>query len=85
MSIFTKIGDWFDEVLIPEWRQAYKFLSVQLSTIFTTAVVVWLSLPEEQKASILEIIGVNGASTLALVSFVMIVIARLKSQPNLPQ
>lgn len=83
MSFLSKLKEKIVNNLIPDWKQAYKMFSVQISTIFSTALTVWLVLPEDQKAAILGIVGVNGASALALAGFVLVVIGRLKSQPSL--
>lgn len=85
MSLISSIKDKFKNVWIPEWKSAWKMLSVQASAIFSTASLTWLALPDEQKGTILGIIGVNGPAMLASVGFILVVVARLKAQPDLPK
>lgn len=71
--------DWFDKVLVPEWRSFWKMASVQWNLIWGAAIPVWLALPEEQKASVLSAIGINPGWIVAA-AFVIGILARLKSQ-----
>lgn len=69
--------------LIDEWRQAWRYLSVQASTFFAAVALTWIMLPADQQALILGILGVDGPAWAALTGFVVIVITRLKAQPEL--
>lgn len=73
------IINWFDKVLVPEWRKALKMMSVWWNIIWAAAVPGWLTLPEDQKASILGAIGVN-PGWIVMAAFVVGILARLKSQ-----
>lgn len=73
------IMNWFDKVLVPEWRKALSMFSVWWNLICGAAVPVWLALTEDQKASILSAIGVN-PGWLVTAAFVVGILARLKAQ-----
>jgi hypothetical protein len=73
------ITNWFDKVLVPEWRKTLKMLSFWWSTLCAAAVPAWLMLPEDQKAAILGAIGINPGWIIAA-SFVISIVLRLKSQ-----
>ena len=67
---------------VPNWQEAYKWLSVQLSFIGATIALVWQMLPEAQKDSVLQFIGLR-PGTLAAIMFALVIVGRLKSQPGL--
>ena len=73
------ISNWFDRVLVPEWRKAWRMFSVWWAAICAAAVPAWMLLPEDQKASILSALGVNPGWIVAA-SFVVSIVLRLKSQ-----
>lgn len=77
----SSISNWFDKVLVPEWRAALKMLSTQWNLICTAAVPLWMALPEDQKASILSALGINPGWIVAAL-FVVGILARLKYQPS---
>lgn len=85
MSFFSSLKDKFENVWIPEWKSAWKMLSVQAGTIFSTVALTWLALPDDQKNNILSLIGVNGPAAFAAAGFALVVIARLKAQPSLKE
>lgn len=66
--------------LIDEWRDAWRFLSVQLSVLGSALAATWVLLPKEQQEAILSLIGVDGPGVLAMVGFLAIVWGRLKAQ-----
>lgn len=53
------ITSWFDKTLIPEWRKALKMLSVQWAGLCLAAAPIWGALSDEQKASLLGILGIR--------------------------
>jgi len=71
-------------VMIPEWRQSWKYLTVQLSGLYAAVSAAWPLLPEDQKVYVLSKLGYDGVGALALLGFVSIVVARWKHQPALP-
>jgi hypothetical protein len=73
------ISEWFDKVLVPEWRKALKMASVWWNILWASAVPVWLTLPEDKQAAILSALGVN-PGWLVTAAFVIGIVARLKSQ-----
>jgi len=75
----NRITDWFDRVLVPEWRSFWKMASFWWNTLCAAAVPVWLTLPEDQKASILSAIGVNPGWLIGA-SFLISIVVRMKSQ-----
>lgn len=84
MIFFTALKDKITNTLIPEWKHAWKMLSIQLSAIGTAASSAWLMMTDDQRGSILGIIGINGPSVIALVAFTAIILGRLKAQASIP-
>lgn len=68
--------------LIDEWKEAWRYLSVQLSSAFAVASLTWLALPDEQRSAILSALGINPGWVVA-VSFLVVVVARIKAQTGL--
>lgn len=60
--------------LVEDWRQAWKWLSVQLSA----GIVLWLSLPPDTQASIVG--GLFPPERVPLVLAVLVVVGRLIQQ-----
>jgi hypothetical protein len=73
------LSNWFDKVLIPEWRKSMKMLSVQWGAICIAAAPIWSALSDEQKASLLGILGISPAWYVA-VAVVISIVLRLKAQ-----
>lgn len=63
--------------LIPEWRRAWRMLSVQIAAL----AVLWVALPADAQASILGAIGIDAADLPGVLGALMIV-ARLVAQPK---
>ena len=63
--------------LIPEWRSAWRMLSVQIGAL----AVVWVALPADTQTAILRLIGIDAAHLPALVGLAVIV-GRLIAQPK---
>lgn len=38
--------EWLDRVLVPEWRKAWKWSSVQLAAVFSAAIAAFASQPQ---------------------------------------
>lgn len=83
-TMFESVKTYFDKKLIPEWRIAWRYLSVQLGTIYAAFAAAWPLLTETQKASLFSVFGGKGPSLLALLGFLSIIIARWKTQSGLP-
>lgn len=67
--------------LIDDWRQAWRFLSVQLSALGAAASAAWIMLTDAQREALLSFLpGGNGAAYVVLVTFVAIIAGRLKQQ-----
>lgn len=73
------ITNWFDKVLVPEWRSFWKMLSFWWTASCTTAAPMWLALTDEQRAAILSALGVSPAWYVAG-AFVVGFLLRMKSQ-----
>jgi hypothetical protein len=73
------LTEWLDKTLIPEWRKALKMLSVQWGVLCMAAAPIWESLSEEQRASLLGILGISSA-WYVVAAVVIGVVLRLKSQ-----
>ncbi len=54
-----KLLKWLDTHLIDDWTKAWKLLSVAWNTACAAAAPVWVSLSDDQKASILAVVGVH--------------------------
>jgi hypothetical protein len=64
-----------DKILVSDWRQAWKWLSVQISALL----VVWASIPADQQAAILALVGLDQSKLVGLMG-VAIIIGRLVAQ-----
>ncbi len=64
-------------MLIPEWRKAWKFLSVQVGAI----AVLWAGLPADTQAAVLNFLKLDQQRLTGLIGLTMIV-ARLIAQPK---
>jgi len=81
-----KFKNWLQSQLIPDWRNAWKFLSVRAEAIYAAVLVAWFSLPPDQQLMILSAIPFVGGKALLVVvviAFLAKVGARLKAQPAL--
>ncbi len=67
--------------LIPEWRKAYRMLSVQ----FAAFAVLWLALPEAQQVKILTLLPWVSADQVAGLLILLGIVGRLVSQPKVRQ
>jgi len=64
-----------DKILIPDWRDAWKWLSMWGAAIL----VAWSTLPAEQQNAILQLFGIN-ASTLTALMGLAIMVGRVIKQ-----
>lgn len=85
MFFFTAVKDKFVNFWIPEVKHAWKMLSVQLSGLGVAATTAWLMITDDQRNSLLGLIGLNGPSVLALIAFTAIIVGRLKAQNSIPK
>ncbi len=67
--------------LIPEWRKAWRMLSVQ----FAALAVLWLSLPEQQQVKILTLVPWLSADQVAGALILLGLLGRLIAQPKVRQ
>jgi hypothetical protein len=63
--------------LIPEWRRAWRMLSVQIGAL----AVLWVALPAETQAAILRMVGISETQLTAVLG-VLVIVARLIAQPK---
>jgi hypothetical protein len=63
--------------LIPEWRRAWRMLSVQIGAL----AVLWVALPAETQAAILRMAGISETQLTAVLG-VLVIVARLIAQPK---
>jgi hypothetical protein len=68
--------------LIDDWRQAWRFLSVQINAVCAAAAVIWTGLPGDQQTSMLAWLGFKPSAMVAA-AFGAATIARLIAQPAL--
>jgi hypothetical protein len=66
--------------LIPEWRQGWRFLSVQ----FNMAAVLWMTLPEHQQHSLVRVLW-KDASAMEVAGLLVVcgIVCRFILQPKL--
>jgi len=69
--------------LIPNWRQALKFASVQLCILGAAIPPAWLALTQEQRDAILSFLGLSGSAALISGIFGLIAAVRLVKQSSL--
>ena len=74
-----KIIVWLDAHLIDDWSKAWTKLSVIWNAACAAAAPVWVSLSDDQKASILGVVGVHPALYVS-VAFLIGVVLRLARQ-----
>ena len=65
------------KILIPEWRHAWRFLSIQIGAI----AVLWVALPADTQAAILDTLHIDRAHLPGILGLAVIV-ARLIAQPK---
>jgi hypothetical protein len=80
-------------MLIENWRQAWKMLSVQVQLLWGTSCGVFVALPQDQQGAMLSLLGLE-AGGVAAATFVakvaaafaaVTVAARVTAQPRLQQ
>lgn len=65
---------------IPEWRRAWRMLSVQVAALM----VAWSALPEPVQASILGLLGIPPGTVTAVLGL-GVILGRLIEQPKVRQ
>jgi hypothetical protein len=63
--------------IIPEWRRAWRMLSVQIGAL----AVLWVALPAETQAAVLRLVGIDAQHLPGLVG-VAVILGRLIAQPR---
>ena len=63
--------------LIPEWRRAWRMLSVQVGAL----AVLWVALPATTQAAVLDLLGIDAKSLPGIVG-VAVILGRLIAQPG---
>jgi hypothetical protein len=63
--------------LIPEWRRAWRMLSVQVGAL----AVLWVALPPQTQAAVLELLGIEAQHLPGLLG-VAVILGRLIAQPR---
>jgi hypothetical protein len=73
--------------LIPDWRSAWKYLSVKFSLIWAALAAAWLLMGDAGQATMLSWLpfglGGKGPEITVLIAFLSITWSRLKAQPAL--
>jgi hypothetical protein len=62
--------------LVPEWRKAWRMLSVQIGAL----AVLWVALPAQTQAAVLDLLGIDAQHLPGLVG-VAVILGRLIAQP----
>lgn len=73
------ITNLLDKILVPEWRKAWKMLSVLWNTLCAAAAPGWMVLTDDQRASLLSLVGVPPALIIGA-AFIVGIVLRLKAQ-----
>jgi hypothetical protein len=82
MSIKQILVDYLDKTAIPDWRNAWQFLSVKGGVIMGLLTTSWLAVPDADRSAFASMLGVNPGYVL-LAGIVVNVYLRLKAQPAL--
>jgi hypothetical protein len=80
MSLKQILVDYLDKTAIPEWRSAWRLLSVQGGVIMGLLTTSWLAVPDADRSAFASMLGVNPGYVL-LAGIVVNVYLRLKAQP----
>lgn len=64
-------------MLIPNWRRAWRFLSVHVALVL----VAWGALPVDMQAALVEVLGIPAERVPAVLGVLML-LARLIDQPK---
>lgn len=75
----TAVG-WADAYLVPHWRHAYKFFSLQSAAVQAAVLVTWASMPDDMKQAL-------PSWLLPAIAFFVLsigVVGRMTKQPNVP-
>jgi hypothetical protein len=78
------IKDWLDQKLIPEWKKALLMLSVQFDLCMGAVTAMWLAVPDDERASLAALLGIN-PSWLLVAGVAVRIYLRLRPQPELHQ
>lgn len=65
------------KILIPEWKRAWRMLSVQVGAL----AVLWVALPATTQAAVLDLLGIDAKSLPGIVG-VAVILGRLIAQPE---
>lgn len=68
--------------MIDNWRDGWKFLSIQVHAVCAAAAVIWTTLPSDQQTSMLALLGFEPSAYVAG-AFGIATLARLIAQPSL--
>ena len=63
--------------IIPEWKRAWRMLSVQIGAL----AVLWVALPATTQAAVLDLLGIDAKSLPGIVG-VAVILGRLIAQPG---
>lgn len=63
--------------LIPEWKSAWRFVSIKIAAVGTAFAGAWLLVPQAQQSKILSLIGQDTPGIASLLTFVAIAIGRV--------
>lgn len=66
--------------LIPEWRRAWRYLTVQIGAL----AVLWVALPAGTQAAILRVLRIDEADLPGVLG-ALVIVARLVAQPRARQ
>ena len=67
---------------IANWRDAWKFLSIQVNALCAAAAAIWTTLPGDQQTGLLAWVGFKPSAMVAA-AFGASTLARLIAQPAL--
>jgi hypothetical protein len=67
------------DFVVPDWRQFLQWHSVRISALGASVAGAWLLLTEEQRAAVLQVLGIDPAAAVAI-TFVAVIVGRLANQ-----
>lgn len=51
-TLRTRLTDWADRWLVPHWRHAYRWFSLQAAALQAAVLITWATLPDDMKSAL---------------------------------
>jgi hypothetical protein len=70
-------------MLIPNWRDAWKFAVTWVASFGGAAWMIWVSLPLETQEVFVGALGLDPGKWMPLIGAIGVIVARITAQPSL--